>query len=574
MDCFFVLFVFSIVCFYCLFVLYCRSTKPKPDGTSDNVLMMLVNSMGTTPMAATVTRVVEKFSPFVVANVGITGSIDKDLKIGDVMVPTSVMYYSANMKATDPPASSSAAGGVGGGGPMLALGTRSFSLNRSSLENITSWRITQGVRRTAPVGPPEGHGDGVELPTGVPMQRWWAESVSARADAAYMRQLSQRHLDAKAKGVVTEVLGAGAATANITAEAAMSHSDSRVVEKMEKLYKAMESWMPRAAPLMDMGDMASGDVLVASKQFQQQLKATNRKLMACEMEAGGFLTAETTLSDAHDSVFVCVRGISDPSSGEKADIEAMFERPPESFAAGYEGVPLTGREYCMRNAMRVLYAMVMEDAVPVKPHAAWDHFAAIRQHANKRTRNLNALVRRALSIDAEEAQHALLMAGGASINYRWDNYYTSAPKNIRLSLLQRVVREADNKGECAIVYDSQEEVGASEYATEVLSQLVGNKATMERQVGPGDRVLFLDEVMAMGFLQCVTKESKQITAAVSGDQGEAVQKADDAVLKAFAGVKQSLVGADDGTSEPVNALKVLRRSIGDSEHRYEGSSDR
>lgn len=50
------------------------------------MLVACLGDMGEEPMAVATTCLVERFAPAVCINTGITGSLDSDLKIGDVMV--------------------------------------------------------------------------------------------------------------------------------------------------------------------------------------------------------------------------------------------------------------------------------------------------------------------------------------------------------------------------------------------------------------------------------------------------------------------------------------------------------
>jgi len=78
-----------------------------------------------------------------------------------------------------------------------------------------------------------------------------------------------------------------------------------------------------------------------------------------EMEVGGFLTAGSMSSDSRCTMFLPIRAISDPSTSDKHAIET-------AVAVGEHH--LTAREYAIRNAARLLHALVTTDALPVQLH--------------------------------------------------------------------------------------------------------------------------------------------------------------------------------------------------------------
>ena len=73
------------------------------------------------------------------------------------------------------------------------------------------------------------------------------------------------------------------------------------------------------------------------------------------MEVGGFLQAAKAARDLCGTIFVPIRGISDPANPDKNRIEAVFERAHTS-----------GRAYCMRNAARLVYCLLHSGALPAQ----------------------------------------------------------------------------------------------------------------------------------------------------------------------------------------------------------------
>ncbi|CAM9171587.1 unnamed protein product, partial [Ectocarpus fasciculatus] len=129
---------------------------------------------------------------------------------------------------------------------------------------------------------------------------------------------------------------------------------SRLIVNQFNAFKSTEeyqSWQEHCAskgdsrtkiPEIHTGHLASGNMVVDSEHYKMKLKATDRKLMGCEMEAAGFAIAEQFLQTAVRVTcqFICLRCISDMAAN-KSEVET---RDPSNESA------LMPREWAMRNA--------------------------------------------------------------------------------------------------------------------------------------------------------------------------------------------------------------------------------
>lgn len=87
--------------------------------TNVHVVAYLVAEMGTDYTGVATTMLVNKWLvPFIV-NIGLTGSLDEDLKVGSILMPTQITHYTANAKVKDSGKSS-----------KILIGTRAFATSK------------------------------------------------------------------------------------------------------------------------------------------------------------------------------------------------------------------------------------------------------------------------------------------------------------------------------------------------------------------------------------------------------------------------------------------------------------
>lgn len=110
-------------------------------------------------------------------------------------------------------------------------------------------------------------------------------------------------------------------------------------------------------PQVMLGHLASGNIVVDGEHYKALLKASDRKLMACEMEAAGFSIAEQFLRAPirMSSQFVSLRCISDMAANK-----AEAENNTHNFTFGTKTIQ--SREYAMRNAT-ILFMFLIKDGV-------------------------------------------------------------------------------------------------------------------------------------------------------------------------------------------------------------------
>lgn len=78
---------------------YYRFTTPIGNGLEAECLVVLIGAMGTEIAATFSERLLTAFRPDVMVNIGIAGSLDDEIKLGDVIVATEVDLYLQNGKA-------------------------------------------------------------------------------------------------------------------------------------------------------------------------------------------------------------------------------------------------------------------------------------------------------------------------------------------------------------------------------------------------------------------------------------------------------------------------------------------
>lgn len=67
------------------------------------VVVHLVGEMGPEHTALGTNMLLTNWNVLFLVNIGVTGSLDKDLKVGSILVPSQICHYSANSKARDGP---------------------------------------------------------------------------------------------------------------------------------------------------------------------------------------------------------------------------------------------------------------------------------------------------------------------------------------------------------------------------------------------------------------------------------------------------------------------------------------
>src|SRR5579872_5717460 len=73
-------------------------THPTLNGPPYELVIALGGTMGPTQAALTTARLLHRFTPRVMVNIGIAGGL-KDVRLGDVVIPTQVSAYLENSKA-------------------------------------------------------------------------------------------------------------------------------------------------------------------------------------------------------------------------------------------------------------------------------------------------------------------------------------------------------------------------------------------------------------------------------------------------------------------------------------------
>lgn len=223
------------------------------------VVVAMVNEMGNEYTAMATKIMVDTWHlPFIV-NIGLTGSLDKDLKIGSVLVPTQITQYTSNWKATDSSAASSESV------PEFVFGTRAFATSRLISSQFSSFQCSKEYRK-------------------------WQDDCQLRGQK----------------------------------------------------------------PSMFTGHLASGNMVIDSESFKKKLKATDRKLMGCEMEAAGFAIAEQFLETASRafSQFICLRCISDMAANK----QSVEEEIPMDSQESADIIP--PRKWAMANATKLFLVLL------------------------------------------------------------------------------------------------------------------------------------------------------------------------------------------------------------------------
>eukprot|EP01031_Cornospumella_fuschlensis_P028106 gene28106-33938_t len=124
-------------------------------------------------------------------------------------------------------------------------------------------------------------------------------------------------------------------------------------------------------PSAHLGHHASGNMVVDSEHYKKLLKATDRKLMACDMEAAGFAIAEQFLRAPirMSSQFVALRCISDMAADKvKAESGSHVIKVPVPGGGMKE---IESREFAMRNVTIFFMFLVKDCVIKHRPRRSW-----------------------------------------------------------------------------------------------------------------------------------------------------------------------------------------------------------
>jgi nucleoside phosphorylase len=166
------------------------------------------------------------------------------------------------------------------------------------------------------------------------------------------------------------VPGAAAGTFTFERAAESWRTNSRLVDHVRNLgwlpagAPALAAWRKAAVgrwpggagearePTLHVGPVATGDVVVAADSFATWIRASNRKLVALDMEAAGAALAAYH-NDCAD--FLVIRGVSDHADEQKAASDA---------GRGAAGVGDAWRQYAVRNAIEYLVVLLSSSGFP------------------------------------------------------------------------------------------------------------------------------------------------------------------------------------------------------------------
>lgn len=249
-------------CFWAFDLAYKEESKDLERNSVVQVVAYLVAEMGTEYTGVATSMLVTKWHvPFIV-NIGVTGSLDKDLKVGSILMPTQITHYTANTKIRDDE-----------NGKEILIGTRAFATSRVVVSQFANFLASSDYKQ-------------------------WQEQCMRGAEV------------------------------------------SESVELAEK-------------PELHIGHLASGNVVIDSEVYKKELKSTDRKLMACEMEAAGFMIAEQFLQASARAVsqFISLRCISDMAANKHT-----AESGANKIVV--DGQVMQNREWAMRNATMLFMFLV------------------------------------------------------------------------------------------------------------------------------------------------------------------------------------------------------------------------
>lgn len=141
-----------------------------------------------------------------------------------------------------------------------------------------------------------------------------------------------------------------------------------------------------AHPEVHLGHLASGNMVVDSDHYKKLLKHTDRKLMACDMEAAGFAIAEQFLRAPVRMAgqFVSLRCISDMAANkEEAESGEHF-----IIVRGADGQDkqIESREYAMRNVTILFMHLVKDRVINASTSAQLQQLEALMKSLKERSK--------------------------------------------------------------------------------------------------------------------------------------------------------------------------------------------
>lgn len=171
------------------------------------------------------------------------------------------------------------------------------------------------------------------------VNEYLANSKAESAGGGYELRYSGQHwpLDFRIKQTLTNFEFAGrSAYQGWQSDASRYYAGINILDKAE---------VCSPPPTLHCGNIASGNVVVASKVFADEVKRVDRKFIAIDMEAAGFAYAAS--SRVHPVPHLVVRGISDRGDENKKKLDKTSKN-------GW-------RRYCVRNATALLQALLSWD---------------------------------------------------------------------------------------------------------------------------------------------------------------------------------------------------------------------
>jgi nucleoside phosphorylase len=110
------------------------STDNRPDFNDTNevsVVVRVMNGMGTERAGLETAAIIDNFKLSYLVNIGLTGSLDKDLPVGSILIPTEVTHYFANWKAKDSEAVDN---------HEFLIGTQSFPISTRLIDEVSAFK--------------------------------------------------------------------------------------------------------------------------------------------------------------------------------------------------------------------------------------------------------------------------------------------------------------------------------------------------------------------------------------------------------------------------------------------------
>lgn len=285
-----------------------RFSLPVATGQTHTCLLSVLGDMGEVEAAlATQSLLLRKHPPKLIANIGISGGTDSDVKLGDVIVSQSVHRYLADSKTVD---SKSA-------GKKLADDGKGESDTKAQ-DLSSEWSASAGVQFHLA---PRTYDNRIDIAL-------FAGNFATRDSSRFRAWQRQGGKDLANKVSVLE----RAATGTTSGEA-------------KQLKALLDSEKVGEKPSVHRGPIGSGPGVGGSKQLLKLIRDNNRKFLAIDMESGGFMAAlRRSLCRPPE---IILRGVSDFADERKTELDQT-----------------TGgaiREIAMRNAFRLFLNLLDDD---------------------------------------------------------------------------------------------------------------------------------------------------------------------------------------------------------------------